>query len=1254
MDKWVKKGAFSLLALLVSLFILLGVITSLIVGTESGLRFLLWTVPRLAHTRVEIGTVHGTLYRGFTLKEITVESDSYYLSTPKISWQWASKNNNSAYNLEVKLIDLGKVDFQEKKQEKRRRVLEPPYSLRLPFTFKIDRLHLSSLQIDKTVVVKESNLSLSYQKGRYHLVIPHLLTYDAEIKANFLLSASKPFALSGLIHIYKEGDLSHHFGKIALTGSLIHPQLAVDIKGNDLFLLGTILFSPFDPLTTRRIVKADMVGHDIHLHRLWPSLPITNLSFNLQIKDEAQGLVGHLNLTNGEANYYENNGIPLKDWAVTFRVQEDGTLWIQKSVLQLIKGGYLIFQGRMEPDGELNATAQVKLGLINLMNTPIINNYEGGARLLGTLKKPALVVNLHSPMNELKVQVVFLRQKKILHFRCFEVMHQGHYFSGQGNIFLLAPLRLDFDLQGKDFDPHSLNPSYPHGSLNGTLALQGNLDDGVNAKVNLSKSYLQNHELNAQGFINISKEGINDSDLNLILGSNHLYLKGGMGKKPGQLTINLNMPHLDYLGMGVTGQALLKGIIKGTFREPSAHLTGYFHEVKIKDYLKIAFLNFFVELSQNRFDPFKVLIEGGGIKTPGAGIEKIHSLFTGTLANHGGNIGFTLKLPGQSAFKGQYAAHGGLNDKQEWLGSLDALNLQGAVNILLQHPVKLIASSQRLYLGPASWKALGGDISIDHFSWQKGAGLKTKGSARHIDLRALHPFLHFPFKHNLVVKGDWDFIYSKAGQGHIDFKKESGDLQFSDRQIPLGLDEFSLTALFKNNKIYSRLDTRTRFADGRVDLSLIPAWGERKSFLKSALTGKIALNAPDISNFKYLLPVGIELNGALTGEADITGTVIEPRLNGYLSGKNLSYRDLGKAIYLSNGTLQSRLKGEQWLIDRLQFKNKNGEIMAHGFAGKIGGAYGAALDIALDHYWVMNQPRRQFEISGQARLGFAQETGLRLTGDLRLDRGYYENLSASRPNLSSDVQVIGAEKKHNDDPIPLYVHLNLDLNDKMRFILSDLDFLLGGKLRLLAKDHSPLKVYGQIYAKEGNYRAYGQNLYVEHGTMDFNGSWENAWLNVRARRYQSPVGAGVDVTGSLKEPKVAMIANAPMTDREKLSWLVLGREAKGMQDQDALALALGVVTAERVNKKAGSLLDNIGLSSRESRNLETGEMNPAEQMITLGKQINQHLYLSYEFGIQSSEQAVRLIYQFSQALSAFARMGHHSGGGGVKYKIRFD
>ena len=857
-------------------------------------------------------------------------------------------------------------------------------------------------------------------------------------------------------------------------------------------------------------------------------------------------------------------------------------------------------------------------------------------------------------MNELKVQVVFLRREKVLHFRRFEVAHQGHYFSGKGNIFLVAPLRLDLDLQGKGFDPHSLNPSYPHGSLNGTLALRGNLDDGMNAKINLSNSHLASNELNAHGFINVNREGINDSNLSFIVGPNHLYLKGNMDKTPGQLVIDLNMPHLDYLGIGLTGEALMKGIFKGTFREPNAHLTGYFHEVKVRNYLKITSLNFVTELSQNRFAPFKVLIDGSDIKILGAEIEKIHSLFTGTLANHRGSISLILNFPGQHAFMGNYIVHGGVNDEQQWLGTLEAFNLQGVVNILLRRPVKMMVSREAVSFGPASWKALGGDISFSHFSWQKGVGLKTKGRVQHIDLQALHPFLQFPFKHNLVVQGDWDFFYSKVGEGHIDFRKESGDLQFSKRQIPLGLNEFSLNALFKNNKIYNRLNISTRFADGRALITLAPAWGEKNSFLKSAVSGKIAIDANDISNFKYLLPVGVELNGTLTGKADITGTVVKPRLNGYLSGKNLSYRDLGNAIYLNNGTLESRLKGEQWLIDRLRFKNRNGEIIAHGLAGKIENAYGATLDIALEHFLVMNQPRRQFEISGQAKLDLAQETGLRLTGDLSLDRGYYENLSASRPNLSSDVHVIGEKEKHLDNPMPLYVNLNLDLNDKMRFVLSDLNFLLGGKLRLLAKDNSPLKVYGQIHAKEGNYRAYGQNLYVERGTMDFTGSWESAWLNVRARRYQSPVGAGVDVTGTLKEPKVMLIANVPMSDREKLSWLILGREAKDMQDQDALALALGVVTAERVNKRAGSLLDNIGLSSRETRNLETGEMNPAEQMVTLGKQINKHLYLSYEFGIQSSEQAVRLIYQFSQALSAFARMSNHSGGGGVKYKIRFD
>ena len=241
------------------------------------------------------------------------------------------------------------------------------------------------------------------------------------------------------------------------------------------------------------------------------------------------------------------------------------------------------------------------------------------------------------------------------------------------------------------------------------MALRGNLDDGMNAKINLSNSHLASNELNAHGFINVNREGINDSNLSFIVGPNHLYLKGNMDKTPGQLVIDLNMPHLDYLGIGLTGEALMKGIFKGTFREPNAHLTGYFHEVKVRNYLKITSLNFVTELSQNRFAPFKVLIDGSDIKILGAEIEKIHSLFTGTLANHRGSISLILNFPGQHAFMGNYIVHGGVNDEQQWLGTLEAFNLQGVVNILLRRPVKMMVSREAVSFGPASWKALGGD-----------------------------------------------------------------------------------------------------------------------------------------------------------------------------------------------------------------------------------------------------------------------------------------------------------------------------------------------------------------------------------------------------------------------------------------------------------------------------------------------------------------------------------------------------------------
>ncbi len=83
-------------------------------------------------------------------------------------------------------------------------------------------------------------------------------------------------------------------------------------------------------------------------------------------------------------------------------------------------------------------------------------------------------------------------------------------------------------------------------------------------------------------------------------------------------------------------------------------------------------------------------------------------------------------------------------------------------------------------------------------------------------------------------------------------------------------------------------------------------------------------------------------------------------------------------------------------------------------------------------------------------------------------------------------------------------------------------------------------------------------------------------------------------------------------------------------------------------------MDDLGFTSKRSRNAQTSELNPAEQVLTVGKQLTSKLYIGYEYSISSAEQSVKLIYRLTRAIQAVARIGRRSSGGELTYTIRFD
>ena len=238
--------------------------------------------------------------------------------------------------------------------------------------------------------------------------------------------------------------------------------------------------------------------------------------------------------------------------------------------------------------------------------------------------------------------------------------------------------------------------------------------------------------------------------------------------------------------------------------------------------------------------------------------------------------------------------------------------------------------------------------------------------------------------------------------------------------------------------------------------------------------------------------------------------------------------------------------------------------------------------------------------------------------------------------------------------MPFKLNLYFDLSDNFHFSGEGLNVTLGGKLHLTSHTTNDVQAVGSVYIRHGRYKAYGQDLIIKKGVISFVGSLNQPNLNIRAERRSSPVGAGVEVLGNLDTPRISLVANEPMSEKDKLSWLILNRASSGSSsDNAALATAASAFLAGKINDKIG-LVDDFGLTSQQTRNAQTGEMNPAQQVLTFGKQLTRNLYLGYEAGLQTSSQTVKLVYQLSRSFQVVARGGTESSGGEIKYIKRFD
>lgn len=461
------------------------------------------------------------------------------------------------------------------------------------------------------------------------------------------------------------------------------------------------------------------------------------------------------------------------------------------------------------------------------------------------------------------------------------------------------------------------------------------------------------------------------------------------------------------------------------------------------------------------------------------------------------------------------------------------------------------------------------------------------------------------------------------------------------------------------------------------------AWPEN-----APLSGSAKANLPDIGIWAMFAPPGWRVTGSLNADVRIAGTRSDPRWDGTLGADKLSIVSLLDGLDLHDGRLRARLQGTRLDITELTLQGgkgstarilgysgnltpapqEGGQLTGSGFVAwnpqPAAGQSGMQMDIQLraERLQVLVRADRQLSTSGQmqARLDNGQFV---LRGDLTVDRAAILLPDASAPSLDKDVVVHSAASRKaeaerrqrearqaaqqasagaspNTAKVP-DILLNLNLGRDFALQGFGITTRLRGQLQVRGGStlSAPPQITGEVRTEQGRYRAWGQSLDVESGLVRFNGPYNNPSLDITAIRPNITVRAGVRVLGSATDPRVTLFSDPEMSDAEKLSWIVMGRDtASGgaeaaLLQQAALALLSGGGTSENFAGRVG--LDEIGFKGASTDSTDAN----AGAALTLGKRLSKDLYVTYEQSLNGAMGTLYVFYEMSRRLTLRGQTG---------------
>jgi translocation and assembly module TamB len=377
-------------------------------------------------------------------------------------------------------------------------------------------------------------------------------------------------------------------------------------------------------------------------------------------------------------------------------------------------------------------------------------------------------------------------------------------------------------------------------------------------------------------------------------------------------------------------------------------------------------------------------------------------------------------------------------------------------------------------------------------------------------------------------------------------------------------------------------------------------------------------------------------SGHLDGDMKVAGTLGTPLIDGDLrisDGEidyyqvNLGLRQLAFDAKLTDNGVNfegsTRIgSGIARAQGRLEWHNSLpfGKVKVEGANLRVTDVPEAQIEASPDLEFNING--RRIEVAGTVKVPYARIVPADLTGAVR---------------SSSDEVIVGQEQGDPAERFEVVSTITLSLADRVSIDTNGLTGHLTGNITVRSGYAAVTSATGELSIEQGKYTAYARKLDIQRGRLIFTGGpIGNPGIDIRAIKEFPDVTAGVNVRGTLLQPRLSFFSDPSLTQSQIVSLILAGGSLESAQNRQGTAgnelLAQGgAILAQQLGSHVG--IDDVSLESDLTN----------QTSLVLGRYLSPRLYVSYGVALTEQLNVLKLRYSLGDRWTIKTEVGQARG-----------